>query len=260
VTADAAALPRRYAAGAALRRRPALVAELVAVFAWLLLLELHAGPSHHAAAGSLHAHLHAVPAVDAARAASAPGAVAAGLPGWVVMVAAMMVPSAVPAARHVGRASLRRRRNRAVAEFLAAYLGIWAVAGAVLLATVSRWASGRWTVPAALGVAAAWQVTPYHRRYAAACHRRWPLPPTGRAAVRGTARYGLRYGLACLGACWPLMVVMAVATRGHLVWTVALGAGLSAERLLPRPRRTARAVGAVLAVAAAGAATAAAMS
>jgi predicted metal-binding membrane protein len=255
VTADAAALPRRYVAGAALRRRPALVAELVAALSWTLLLELHAGPSHHAAAGSLHAHLHAVPAVDAARAASWLGAVAAGLPGWVVMTAAMMVPSAIPAARHVGRASLRRRRNRAVAEFLAAYLAVWAVAGAVALATLSRWAHGRWAVPALLGVAAAWQVTPYHRRCAALCHRRWPLPPLGRAAVRGTVRYGLRYGLACLGACWPLMAVMAVAARGHLLWTVALGAALSAERLLPRPRRTARLVGLGLGVAALGAAT-----
>jgi predicted metal-binding membrane protein len=72
-------------------------------------------------------------------------------------------------------------------------------------------------------------------------------------------RYGLRYGLACLGACWPLMGVMAVAVRGHLLWTAALGAALSAERLLPRPRRTARLVGLGLGVAALGAATVAAL-
>lgn len=253
-----AALPRRVTVRDRLRVRPQLVAEVVAVLAWTALFALHSGPVHDAAAGSLHAALHAVPAAATAGAGTVAGAVAAGLPGWVLMVAAMMVPSAIPAARHVAVNSLRRRRHRAVAEFLAAYLLVWTIAGVVALSVLWRWHPGRWAVPVALAVAAAWQLTPYHRRWAADCHRTTPLPPTGRAAVRGTVRYGLRHGRACLGSCWALMAVMAVATTGHLAWTVALGAATAAQKLLVRPRRTARVVAAALAVAALGTAAVAA--
>jgi predicted metal-binding membrane protein len=242
-----AALPRRAAAAGA---RPQAVAEAVAVAAWLALVELHAGPAHHAAPGSFHAHLHAVPAAAAAGAATPWSAVVAGLPGWVLMAAAMMVPAAIPAARHVAVNSLRRRRHRAVGEFLAAYLAVWAVAGALALAALWRWPPRGPALAIALAVAAGWQVTPWHRRAVNACHRTTPLPVSGRAAVRGTTRYGLRYGLACLGSCWALMAVMAVATTGHLAWTVALGAVVAAQKLLVRPRRTARVVAVLLAVAA----------
>ncbi|HEX8003222.1 MAG TPA: DUF2182 domain-containing protein, partial [Mycobacteriales bacterium] len=229
-----------------LRARPAFVAEAVALLAWGGMLALHAGPPHHAAGGSLHAALHATPAAVARGAGSAAGAVAAGLPGWLLMTAAMMVPAVWPAAWRVGTGSLRRRRHRAVAEFLAAYLLVWAAFGAVALALLSRATP---PLAAVLATAAVWQLTPWHRACAVACHRATPLPPTGRAAVRGTTRYGLRLGLACAGSCWALMAVMAVATTGHLAWSLALGAAVAAQRVLVRPRRTARLVGGLLALA-----------
>jgi predicted metal-binding membrane protein len=230
-----------------LRTRPAFVAEVVAGLAWGAMLALHSGPPHEVAAGSFHAMLHGTPAAVARDADSAFGAVAAGMPGWMLMAAAMMVPAVWPVAWRVGTGSLRRRRHRAVAELLAAYLLVWAAVGAVTLAVLSV------AVPPlalVLAVAAAWQLTPWHRACAVACHRATPLPPTGRAAVRGTTRYGLRLGLACAGSCWALMAVMAVATTGHLAWTLALGGAVVAQRVLVRPRRTARLVGAGLGVAA----------
>jgi hypothetical protein len=47
------------------------------------------------------------------------------------------------------------------------------------------------------------------------------------------------------------MLVMAVATSGHLAWSICLTTGIAAQRMLFRPRRTARIIGCLLAVAAA---------
>jgi predicted metal-binding membrane protein len=53
------------------------------------------------------------------------------------MCVAMMLPVALPAVKHVVDGSLRRRRPRAAALFVAAYLSVWTAAGLVALPVVS---------------------------------------------------------------------------------------------------------------------------
>lgn len=232
------------------RRRPQLVAELVVLSTWVALVALHAGPRHQPVPGSLHAYLHATPTVIATAATSPFAAIVVGLPGWTLMSAAMMVPAAIPAARHVAVNSLRRRRHRAVGEFLATYLSVWVLFGAVVLPALWQWPVPRvFALAPALVLAAGWQFTPWHGHFVSDCHRTIPLPPTGRAAVRGTTGFGAKYGLACLGSCWALMLVMAVAVTHHLVWTAVLGFAVAVEKNLIQPRRTARVLGTLLAVA-----------
>lgn len=118
------------------------------------------------------------------------------------MCVAMMVPVVLPAVRHVSVNSLRWRRGREVAVFLTGYLAVWVALGA---AVVPAFALAAGQVPAeavlaaALGIAAAWQVLPYQRRFLRDGHRSVPLPQRGRVAAAASMRFGVRHGRACVG-------------------------------------------------------------
>src|SRR5205085_1687546 len=59
---------------------------------------------------------------------------AAALAMWALMVVAMMLPTALPAVRHVAAASLRWRRGRAIALFVSVYVSVWVAFGAAVVA------------------------------------------------------------------------------------------------------------------------------
>jgi predicted metal-binding membrane protein len=160
---------------------------------------------------------------------------------WAVMCTAMMLPAALPATRHVARNSLSWRRGRAVAAFVTVYLGIWIGFGAtaLLLWEVAPTPTAPF-IAALLVLAACWELTPLKRRALLRCHRSVPLAPRGWPATRSLIRFGLRNGGACLASCWALMLVMALVTSGHLLWMAGLTAIVSAQKLMPKPRRTTR--------------------
>ena len=56
------------------------------------------------------------------------------LPGWVLMLVAMMSPKLFAPILDVIQGSFKHRRARAVALFTVAYIAVWTVAGCVLLA------------------------------------------------------------------------------------------------------------------------------
>jgi predicted metal-binding membrane protein len=149
------------------------------------------------------------------------------LADWTLMCIAMMVPATLPAVRHVATNSLRWRSQRAVTEFLAAYIAVWVGFGIFALAFVSaaeRILARDVVLVVALAMAAAWQVLPYQRRFRRACHRTVPLPPRGWKAAAGALHFGLRHARACVGVCWPLMLVTAVVLHENVLWMVALAA------------------------------------
>ena len=164
----------------------------------------------------------------------------AWLPGWLMMVTAMMVPLTLPALRHLGLNSVRRRRQRAMALFTAAYVAAWVAFGIAALGLdhLLREHAGlpdRVVLALALGVAAAWQLTRAKQRALFACGRTVPLPPFGRRADAGSVRYALLHARRCLQSCWALMLVMVVA--GSLAWMVVLTALVVAEERPIRGRR-----------------------
>jgi predicted metal-binding membrane protein len=178
---------------------------------------------------------------------------------WAMMSVAMMLPTALPAVRHVAVNSLYWRRRRAVVEFLAVFLGIWAIFGAVVLDTLTsqKPAGSAAVLAAALALAALWQLTPLKRRALLACHRPQALPPHGWRATAGVARFGLRNGGACLASCWAMMLAVAVVSSARLTWMAMLTGLIVVEKLNLKPGRTARRIGALLGAAAIGAAVAA---
>jgi predicted metal-binding membrane protein len=152
--------------------------------------------------------------------------------GWMLMSAAMMVPTVLPALRHLAFNSLRVRRRRAMLVFLAAYLLAWMVFGvAALAADRALRSAGAATTPllvACLLLAAAWQLTPIKRRAIIGCRRSVPLPPTGWKADEACARFAIWQAGHCMVVCWPVMLMMAV--LGHQVTAmIALTLWLVAE-------------------------------
>lgn len=244
------------AATVTLRWRPEWPYLVLVILAWVALL---AGVDGHAggrpasndqrhpelAAPASHDHLHhelAAPVVPAQPTGHSAGSLPAALAGWTLMSVAMMVPVALPAVRHVGFNSIRRRRQWAMFLFFAVYLGVWAAFG-ILALTGRRLAletlgiDARVLLVSVLAVAAVWQLTRVKRRALLACRRTVPLPPVGRRADAGCARFALRQGWRCVASCWALMAVMLAVQQAAAVWMLTLTALMAAEELTRRGRR-----------------------
>ncbi|MGH6689635.1 MAG: DUF2182 domain-containing protein [Gammaproteobacteria bacterium] len=148
---------------------------------------------------------------------------------WVVMMAAMMLPSAIPVVVQFARTAERRRRWQVATGVLAAtYLGVWLIFGVVCYAiyTAARmpWPNQALVVGLALALAGVYSVSPIKRASQARCrelcalHGPLPFNLTWSAAVAGA-----RYGLSCLGCSAALMVAMVLLGMSSLRWAVILG-------------------------------------
>jgi predicted metal-binding membrane protein len=152
---------------------------------------------------------------------------------WVLMVLAMMLPVIAPHVRTVGLRSLWSRRHRSMLFHLLGYLAVWAGAGALLEATLVLLGLGHHgshLLPAALLLAAAWQVSAPRRRVLRRCASLRLRASAGLGADVDCARAGLRSGLRCLVECWPVMLAMA------LSHSLVLMAGLTVVLLTERAR------------------------
>jgi predicted metal-binding membrane protein len=189
-----------------------------------------------------------------------PGAAASFLGMWVVMTAAMMLPSLVPMLwryrQAVGRPG-ETRLGRLTALVGAGYFFVWTVLGmaafplGVALAAVEmeRPALAR-AVPSAVGVivliAGMLQFTAWKARQLACCRE---APGRAFAPDVGTAwRHGLRLGLECSRCCGGLMTILLVIGVMDLPAMAVVAAAITAERLAPAGERVARAIGAVVVV------------
>jgi predicted metal-binding membrane protein len=141
---------------------------------------------------------------------------------WMVMMTAMMLPSAVPLLS-MYIAVVRRTDERAVSRtylLAAGYLAIWAVFSAA--ATLAqRVLTDRSVVSPMMNIAdvriaavlllvvAAYQFTPVKRDCLDACRSPFLLfTRYWRVGAGGAFRLGVRHGLYCLGCCWALMLLL----------------------------------------------------
>ena len=177
---------------------------------------------------------------------------------WAVMMAAMMLPSALPMVLtfvHIGERSGETARGR---SFIVSYLTVWFVFSAA--ATGAQWALQRmgWVDPmlvstsalltaALLLIAGVYQFSRLKRMCLARC--RTPLGfllGEWRPGVYGAFVMGARHGLFCVGCCWALMALLFVGGVMNLAWVAALSIAVALEKLLPRGDRLAAALGIVL--------------
>ncbi|HEY8693818.1 MAG TPA: DUF2182 domain-containing protein [Chloroflexota bacterium] len=207
----------------------------ISALAWLVLL---AGPSHAFFSGSKAPAYHDHFAL-ALTASWTPPTWIAQLLAWSLMVMAMMSPLTVAAIRITAARSLWWRRNRAIAWFLAGYLGLWLVAGVLISATIAAVRLDGWPhlsliAATAFAAAAVWQLTSTKARALRFCHRTAPIAPAGWRANLDCARYGWLIGRGCLLSCWAMMLACVIA--GHNIIAMACASAVAvAERRAFRP-------------------------
>jgi predicted metal-binding membrane protein len=183
---------------------------------------------------------------------------------WVVMMAAMMLPSVAPVAS-MYLTVLRKRSNGTAAARTAAlvtgYLLAWAGFG-VAAFWISR-ALGKlapmgmnmapsrlavWSAASALAVAGAYQFTPLKARCLRHC--RSPLGfllHFGNYAGRlRDVRVGVYHGGYCVGCCWSLMLVLVAVGVMNMAWMVGLTAVVFIEKVWRSGRAFGYAVGGAL--------------
>jgi predicted metal-binding membrane protein len=158
---------------------------------------------------------------------------------WVVMMAAMMLPSAIPAVLEFVRTAERRRGWQVATGVLAVtYLGVWLLFGVVCYAlyTAARmpWPNQAVVVGLALALAGAYSLSPIKRASQARCRElcalHGPLPFN---LMRSAVVSGARYGLSCLGCSAALMVAMVLLGMSSLWWAVILGIVVLVYKLAP---------------------------
>lgn len=170
-----------------------------------------------------------------------------GLPMWASMSAAMMLPAAVPAGHRVALDS-PQGPWRAVLVFAAIYLLAWLAFGVLALYLRALAAAGSGVaLIAALGLAAAWQLTPYKRRALHACRRGAAPSPQMGESRHDVARFALRSSGSCIASCWAIMLAMAMIGSAQLIWAAGLTAAISAEKLMREPGQLVQCTSAVLA-------------
>jgi predicted metal-binding membrane protein len=171
---------------------------------------------------------------------------------WLLMIAAMMLPTTVPILELFRRMTSGRADDRLLlGSVIAGYLLVWfafglvahaldalvhAVAAHYPLVAVNGWMIGA----AVVAVAGAFQFSALKYRCLDECHtplgfvlQRWH----GRRPVVEALRIGLDHGAFCVGCCWALMLLMFVVGAGSLGLMLLLALVMAAEKNLPWGKR-----------------------
>ncbi|MFL5472179.1 MAG: DUF2182 domain-containing protein [Gemmatimonadales bacterium] len=184
------------------------------------------------------------------------------VPMWIVMMVAMMIPSAAPMILlFAGVARQRQVRNvptASTAVFTLGYLLVWALYATI--AAVAQWQLHRLSLlsPAMaaatpilggglLLLAGVYQWLPLK----AAClsHCRSPLgffSGHWREGSRGALLMGVEHGTYCVGCCWALMALLFVAGVMNLLWVALIAGFVLVEKLLAGGRLFRRISGGLL--------------
>jgi predicted metal-binding membrane protein len=133
---------------------------------------------------------------------------------WVPMMAAMMLPGAVPAVLRRAQVS---GRVRAVPLFIASYLAVWALVGFAVYALYRpHGAVAAGAVAIAAGV---YEFTPVKRHFRLRC--------------RESAGSGLGFGLCCVGSSIGLMLMLVALGLMSVTWMLVIAVLVLAQKLLP---------------------------
>jgi hypothetical protein len=156
---------------------------------------------------------------------------------WVVMMAAMMLPSLAPTTALYARMTRQRGLSRPLL-FTGGYLLIWGAAGlgayglvragsSVFGGDLAWHAGGRWFAGGVLALAAAYELTPLKDVCLTKC--RSPLGfllGAWRDGPVGALQMGSRHAGWCVGCCWALMAALiafekTLPWRGPAIWGTA---------------------------------------
>jgi predicted metal-binding membrane protein len=169
------------------------------------------------------------------------GSIGSFVAGWVVMMAAMMLPSATPLVFEFARSAEGRRGWQAATALLGVtYLGLWLAFGVASSALYNAlgmpWPDQGLIGGAALMISGLYALTPVKRASEARCRElcalHGPLPFN---LMRSAVVVGARYGLSCLGCSAGLMLALVLIGMSSLIWMTVLAAVVLAYKLAPAP-------------------------
>jgi predicted metal-binding membrane protein len=133
---------------------------------------------------------------------------------WMPMMAAMMLPGAVPAVSRVVRTD---GRLRLVPPFVVSYVAVWTLVGLAVYAVYRPHGA---TFAGVLAIAAGlYELTPLKR----SCRRR----------CRESTRSGARFGIYCVGSSIGLMVLLVALGVMSVTWMLVVAAIVLVQKVLP---------------------------
>jgi predicted metal-binding membrane protein len=168
---------------------------------------------------------------------------------WVVMMVAMMLPSAMPMMLFYSTIARRQSTTSGftsrVSLFAVGYLAVWSLfsVGAVVLqflleraALLSSMMESTSIVLAGaiLIMAGLYQWTPLKSSCLTQCQS--PLDfvmANWRSGRAGAFQMGFRHGIYCVGCCWVLMLLLFVGGVMNLAWIAGLAVYVLVEKVLP---------------------------
>ncbi|MEO7985998.1 MAG: DUF2182 domain-containing protein [Gemmatimonadales bacterium] len=184
------------------------------------------------------------------------------IPMWIVMMVAMMLPSAAPAILLFASVA-RRRRERdtpaaSAAVFTLGYLLIWTLYATI--AAMAQWglheaallspamvSASPWLGGGLLIAAGVYQWLPVKDACLSQC--RSPLgffSSEWREGAWGALVMGVRHGSFCVGCCALIMALLFVAGVMNLLWVAAIAIFVLAEKIGPGGRTLGRATGLIM--------------
>ena len=175
---------------------------------------------------------------------------------WIVMMASMMLPSAIPMILVFADWSGKSNGSSvATPSFVLGYFMVWI--GFAIAALAAHWLLSYFgmlqpEMKVASGIAGGcifvatgvYEWSPLKSRCLANCQNpREFIAEHWRPGLAGALRTGLSHGVYCLGCCWALMLLLFAVGVMNLVWVAALSLLVLLQKLLPRGEWLARASG-----------------
>lgn len=180
---------------------------------------------------------------------------------WILMTAAMMLPTILPLFDTFDRLTARRDDHGRLLLLLGlGYMSVWAAFGVLaealhtaLLALIARvpiLAFNGWLIGVVcIALAGAFQFSQLKERCLSKCRaplsfvmQHWRGGPPARQAFM----LGVHHGAFCVGCCWALMLVMFAVGMGSLGWMLLLASAMAIEKNMPWGRRISAPLGAGL--------------
>ena len=164
---------------------------------------------------------------------------------WLLMIAAMMLPTTLPLLTLFRRiVGSRSDGGTLVATVAVGYAAAWLLFGLVAygidvvvrdLAARSGWLVAHgWVVGSVvIAGAGAFQFSSLKYRCLERCRTPFGFVNThwrGRRPLPEALRLGFDHGIFCVGCCWALMLVTFVVGMGNIGWMLVLAAAMAAEK------------------------------
>jgi len=185
------------------------------------------------------------------------------LAGWLLMTIAMMLPTILPSIEPFRRFTSGLQRQYAlIVSVLVGYVSVWFLSGIVIvvfsvtarntLGSTLGFVSNRGIfAPLLFLLAGLFQFVPAKRRCLARC--REPQGPANKGwessrPIWSSYRRGFSHGVACIGSCGCLMLLMFAVEQTHVVWMMFLTVVMAIEKNAAWGPKLAKPVGILLLV------------